>query len=138
MILSSKIELRPATWGPKDVLPTGVFWPGSTERARLGDSATVRSVGGRQPQRLPTVEPADVDESTGMALARTLASTDVVVFGDDVHRDDVLVPERGSGPCILVNDQADGLAFRGFLIVRAAPALISSKWLWLLLSSTSG
>ncbi len=134
---TSSISLRSDTWWPRDLVPS-VAWPGTTERVRLGDAATVRSVSSHADRSIPTVEPTDVDEVSGDVLVRSIASADIVVFGDDVQSGDVLVPERNLGPCILVSDDARGLAFRGFLIVRSAPGLISPKWLWLLLSSTSG
>ena len=86
------------------------------------------------------VTPADVDRISGVATAKTRGGKPKAghLLGANLHPNDVLVPRRGFGPCVLVDVSCESVAFsEGFLALRCREPAISQA-AWALLSSTAG
>jgi hypothetical protein len=132
------VSVGSADWLPSRVLPARSPWPSSTPLVRLGDVASVRSVAAPLSSPLPLVTPTSVDLSSGTISTKRVADDEGLVLGEDLRVYDVLVPSHGPGPCVLVSDEARGLAFRGFHVVRPFQARANPIWLWATLSSASG
>jgi hypothetical protein len=130
--------LGSTAWWPSGLLPGISSWPGSPHLTFVGDVASVRSVASPLNAPLPLVTPVSVDASSGSIRAARVADDDGLVLGEDLEVDDVLVPSHGLSPCVLVSEEARGLAFRGFLVVRARRDLVDPVWIWVALTSASG
>jgi hypothetical protein len=123
------------SWSPSHVLSHQSSWPVSLKLAQVRELASVYSFPASPHRPLAVVGPGDV-AADGRVRPRQAAENEGLVLGDDLKIDDVLVPARGSGGCVLVSQEAEGLAFRGFHVVRAHA--IEPAWLWAVLSSASG
>ena len=132
------VSVGAAEWWPSRLLPARSPWPSSTQLVRLGDVASVRSLAAPLPSPLPLVTPGSVDPSSGTITTTQVTDHDGLVLGEDLCVNDVLVPSHGRGPCVLVSDEAWGLAFRGFHVVRPFEGRANTAWLWATLSSASG
>jgi hypothetical protein len=53
------------------------------------------------------------------------------------HLGDVLVPQIGDAPCVLIGEQHNALSFINFVALRPEQ-LTTSLWLWAALTSTRG
>lgn len=125
-------------WRPSRLLSARSPWSGSSQLVRLGDVASVRSVVAPLQSPLPLVTPSNVHPSSGTVTIKRVVDDEGLVLGEDLNINDVLVPLHGPGPCVLVSGEVRGLAFRGFLIVRAFDEHADPVWLWAVLTSTSG
>lgn len=90
----------------------------------------------------PVVTPGSVDATTGDVTTRRGRAAQRFALRVGTERngarpDDVLVPQLGDGPCVLVGEQHQALSFVNFLALRAEERT-TALWLWAALSSTRG
>lgn len=90
----------------------------------------------------PVVTPGSVDPATGDVTTRRGRGAHRLVLRvgsatGGVRRGDVLVPQLGDGPCVLVGKQHRALSFVNFVALRAEEHT-AALWLWAALSSTRG
>lgn len=133
--------LTPESWEPSRFLSTSeprvrVPWP--EPLVVLGDLCASVALPWSILDHPMCVTPGCVDASTGrikevrpIRKARAISAASGLIVGD------VLVPEAGTGPCVLVRDQGlRELAFARFVVLRSQGT--SPIVLWATLSSRSG
>lgn len=125
-------------WLLRSALPSQSPWRTSSRLARVGDAASVRFLTSSLPGPMPLVTPRDVETTSGTAVGNRVADDEGAFLGQDLLENDVLVPSRGHGACVLVTKEMSGVAFRGFHILRPNADVVDPRWLWAVLSCSSG
>lgn len=136
----SLAALAAGSWSPSQRLrrPPSWFGGAAAELVPLGELARTSATVSPLPAELPLVTPRDVNPTTGAVEPASLADgRDGLRLGEDLRLGDVLLPRRGFGPAVLVDDDHIGLGFSGFLLLRATSE-VDPHTLWALLTSRSG
>ncbi|MEV1114950.1 restriction endonuclease subunit S [Actinosynnema sp. NPDC049800] len=142
--VTAVLDLRErATWDVTALLaPTPDELWGQQPLVPLGALVQVRTPHNETKEDEPVVGPGSVDTVTGDVRTRRgrgahrlvlrVGNTDAAA-----HLGDVLVPQLGDGPCVLIGEQHRALTFVNFVALRPEqPA--TGLWLWAALSSARG
>lgn len=131
------------TWDIVSLLmPTPAELWGQQQLVRLGALVQVHAARSEAQDDEPVITPGGVDSTTGAVATRRgrAANRSVLRVGAvdaAAQLGDVLVPQFGDGPCVLIGEQHKALSFVNFVALRPETRTVG-LWLWAVLSATRG
>ncbi len=128
--ISALLAPRPEElWGQRQLVPVADLAQLLAPRSEAEDDEPVVTPGAVD------VQTGDVSTRRGRAAHRLVLRVGAVTGAAQVG--DVLVPQLGNAPCVLVGQQHRGLSFVNFVALRPEMRT-TGLWLWAALTSSSG